>query len=535
MAEYVDWDALATLVLANYAATGQWYMPSTFPTPPSPTPPPITASTPIALTIGTGTNSLVLSLSEDAYKGDAQYTIAVDGVQIGGVLTAQASRAAGQHDTITVKGDWAPGSHSVSVTFLNDAWDGTAATDRNLYMDGATWLGAAVAGGTASLLSAGSAGFTFTQPGAPTTPSLPVSTIIGAGADSLVLLVSEDAYKGDAQYTIAVDGVQIGGVLTAQASRAAGQNDTITVKGDWGPGNHNVSVTFLNDAWDGTAATDRNLYLGGATFNGASVNGSTASLLSAGSTGFSFTEVGVPVPPPPAPPPALPVGTTPGYTVVFRDDFSQGYNLAHWGKPFPDPYPAGFISSGAFILDPAAVAVRDGEMQITTSKNPDGSWSSGGFSSFKAGVGIKYGTVDFDARVDAGHGTASAFLMWPLTDTWPPEIDILETPQSGAMSTLHWGGANADASIITGRAPDPTQWHHYTLTWLPNVVEVKTDGVVTASWNYNIPEVGMGFGVMGFVGSQYSSWMGGPPDSTTPPVLVTHMDNVVMMQWNGIA
>ncbi|MCJ2010941.1 carbohydrate-binding domain-containing protein, partial [Methylobacterium sp. J-076] len=105
-------------------------------------------------------DTLVLKLSEDAYKGDAQYTISVDGKQVGGTLTAHASHAAGQSDTITVNGDWAAGDHKVSLYFLNDAYDGTAATDRNLYLDSATYNGAAVSGGHLALMSAGAQGLT---------------------------------------------------------------------------------------------------------------------------------------------------------------------------------------------------------------------------------------------------------------------------------------------------------------------------------------------------------------------------------------
>ena len=45
----------------------------------------------------------------------------------------------------------------------------------------------------------------------------------------------------------------------------------------------------------------------------------------------------------------------------------------------------------------------------------------------------------------------------------------------------------------------------------------------------------MGFGALGFVGSDYDSWMGGAPDGTTPSLLTFHLDNVVMSQWEGIA
>ena len=231
--------------------------------------------------IGSGPDQLVLKISEDAYLGDALYTVSVDGVQIGGTLTAHASHAAHQDDLLTVEGNWAPGNHTVFVHFLNDRWDGTPSTDRNLYVDGATYDGATVPGG--AIGSAIGQTFTFKDAGTTTTPTPPPpsppppvppgSTVIGSGPDQLVLKISEDAYLGDALYTVSVDGVQIGGTLTAHASHAAHQDDLLTVEGNWAPGNHSVLVHFLNDRWDGTPSTDRNLYVDGATYNGVTVPG----------------------------------------------------------------------------------------------------------------------------------------------------------------------------------------------------------------------------------------------------------------------
>jgi beta-glucanase (GH16 family) len=129
---------------------------------------------------------------------------------------------------------------------------------------------------------------------APTAPvSTPVSTSIGSGSDKLVLKISEDAYKGDAQFTVSVDGKQIGGTLTAHASHVAKQSDTITVNADWAAGDHKVSINFLNDAYDGTASTDRNLYVDSATYNGAAVSGSQISLMGAGAQAFNVHDYGV--------------------------------------------------------------------------------------------------------------------------------------------------------------------------------------------------------------------------------------------------
>jgi Ca2+-binding RTX toxin-like protein len=118
----------------------------------------------------------------------------------------------------------------------------------------------------------------------------------GSGPDSLVLKISQDAYLGSAQYDIAVDGLKINSTpITAAALHSSGLFDTVTVLGNW-TGNHAVSVSFLNDVWGGTAATDRNLYVDGITFKDDAaaapsvVSSTTTALTQAGTAGFNFTD-----------------------------------------------------------------------------------------------------------------------------------------------------------------------------------------------------------------------------------------------------
>jgi beta-glucanase (GH16 family) len=260
-------------------------------------PPPSQPGGTTAVTIGSGADTLVLKLSQDAYLGDALYTVSVDGVQVGGTLTASASHGTGQSDIVTVLGNWSAGAHNVFIHLLNDRWDGTPTTDRNLYLDSAAYNGAAVPDGALGNLVGQSFSFqdsATTPPPAtnppptttpPPTPSDPAGTTIGSGADTLVLKLSQDAYLDDALYTVSVDGVQVGGTLTASASHGTGQSDIVTVLGSWSAGAHNVFIHFLNDRWDGTPTTDRNLYLDSAAYNGAAVpDGALGNLL-----GQSFT------------------------------------------------------------------------------------------------------------------------------------------------------------------------------------------------------------------------------------------------------
>ncbi|MFC7693942.1 family 16 glycosylhydrolase [Paeniroseomonas aquatica] len=222
------------------------------------------------------------------------------------------------------------------------------------------------------------------------------------------------------------------------------------------------------------------------------------------------------------------------YKVVLADDFSAGYKASNWGYG----YNGGTYWNGAFTWSSSDVNVRNGEMQVTDTRQADGSWTAGGFNSMQAGQSITYGTVEFDARVEAAQGTQAAILMWPVSDTWPRdgEIDILEAPKNQAMHSSHWEGADGShqySSIFS--TIDPSKTHRYAMTWLPNEVTIKVDGQVVARWTdaAAIPDTAMGFGAMGYVAAQGEDWLGGAPDSTTPSVVTTYIDNVVMSQWTG--
>ena len=99
---------------------------------------------------------------------------------------------------------------------------------------------------------------------------------LGSGPDQIGLLLGEDAYAGDVQFTVSVNGKQVGGVQSVTAIQANGQAELFTLNGDWGPDSV-VGVNFLNDGWDGTSTAnghDRNLYVDDLTYNGVSALGS---------------------------------------------------------------------------------------------------------------------------------------------------------------------------------------------------------------------------------------------------------------------
>jgi len=239
--------------------------------------------------VGTGADTLVLNLSEDAYQGDAQFQFTVDGKAVGSAQSVTALHGKGQSEVFTFKGDWS-GAHVVGVAFTNDAWGGSADVDRNLYIDSATFDGTAVQG-AAALYRNGSVTFGTTAsqppqagatsqagpspagtgPSGSATPPAPV----GTGADTLVLALSETAAQGDAQFTLTIDGEPVGAAQSVTAAHGQGQPEAFAFKGDWGSGSHTVGVSFANPASGSTADLARSLYLDSASYDGIPVQGST--------------------------------------------------------------------------------------------------------------------------------------------------------------------------------------------------------------------------------------------------------------------
>ena len=218
-------------------------------------------------------------MSEDAWKGDAQFTVKVNGQQVGGVMTASALHSTGDSGVFTLTGDWGSGQQNVQISFINDAYGGTATMDRNLYVNSIAYDGKTYANTTATMLSNGTD--SFTVGGSTATMAAP--------ADTLKVALSEDAWQGNADFTLSIDGKQITTPQPVTALHSQGAWEDFTIAGNFGAGNHTLGVTFTNDAYGGTPSTDRNLYIGAITLNGASIHSGTTAQMSTGTADFLFT------------------------------------------------------------------------------------------------------------------------------------------------------------------------------------------------------------------------------------------------------
>ena len=237
----------------------------------------------IHVTDVTDPDTLVLHVSQNAYQGDAQFVVLVDGVQAGGTQTAHAAHGSGAPDTVTLYGDFAS-ANQVAVQFVNDALGGSAGQDRNLYVDDVTLNGQRQSGSAAAVspnvgFAKGDGSVVLATNGAA------VFNFGGSGPDTLVFHVSENRYLGDAQFVVLVDGRQIGGTQTAHAAHGSGAPDAITLHGSFGEGTHDVAVRFVNDLYGGSSAADRNLHVDDVSLNGHLKQGSEATVSS--SVGFA--------------------------------------------------------------------------------------------------------------------------------------------------------------------------------------------------------------------------------------------------------
>jgi hypothetical protein len=242
-----------------------------------------TATFDVGASSSSSLDSLGVFVTEDAFNGDAQFAVLIDGVQVGPVRTATGPNSPStQTQDFVFSGDFSGSSHTVAIEFFNDAYGGSSTADRNLYVHGIVFNGTFYdvhsamndAGNGSSVAGAMFINGTLTFNNvADTNPSS--STV--SSDSTLVLHVSEDAFQGDAQFIVSVDGTQVGGVQTATASHGAAQVQDITLTGNFGAqGPGKIDITFLNDAYGGTSATDRNLYVESLDINSVHFAGNTA-------------------------------------------------------------------------------------------------------------------------------------------------------------------------------------------------------------------------------------------------------------------
>jgi beta-glucanase (GH16 family) len=227
----------------------------------------------------------------------------------------------------------------------------------------------------------------------------------------------------------------------------------------------------------------------------------------------------------------MPIGEVPGFHQTFTDDFVGDALNDQWFSY--DGQPAG-DKAGWFM--PSHVSVGNGLLTITGSKEqtPNGLlYATGGVSNHNV-FAQKYGRFDVRFRMDKGVGIAYALLLWPSSQQWPPELDVIEDnghDRQTTSATLHYD--RDDKKIQRQTRADFTQWHTATLEWTPGRLVYRLDGRVWATIDSpHVPNEPMDLAL------QTQAWgCGGTweacPNSTTPPVVNLEVDWVSLYDWTG--
>ena len=224
-------------------------------------------------------DTLRLSLSEDAWLGHAHYSVMLDGQALVTNGVVSASRAAGGRELVGLNPSLSAGPHSLVVSFTNDAWGGTAAADRNLFVEAVAVNGVDL-GMQAALLVNGDATFNFSiTPGA--------APAIEPAMDTLHIGLSADSSQGDPHFLIFIDGRQIGGERSTSASHADGQIEFLELKLAHQTGPHELQVRLIEEGWGSVAQSDRNLYVNSLWLNETNLH-AQATLITSGDAIFAF-------------------------------------------------------------------------------------------------------------------------------------------------------------------------------------------------------------------------------------------------------
>jgi hypothetical protein len=97
----------------------------------------------------------------------------------------------------------------------------------------------------------------------------------------LSLILSDDAFRGNATFIAKVDGKVIGGPTQVTASHGFGQTQKFDFTGQWPAGSHTLEIDFTNDLYR-PGVGDRNLYVNQIFYNGSPHLNTTSAMFSNG-------------------------------------------------------------------------------------------------------------------------------------------------------------------------------------------------------------------------------------------------------------
>jgi len=217
--------------------------------------------------------------------------------------------------------------------------------------------------------------------------------------------------------------------------------------------------------------------------------------------------------------------STPGWTQIYRDDFTGTSLGAGWGE-----YAGAIPSTPGGVWSRSMVQVTDGKLRLNTSK-VNGVWTSGGVMN-SSSARTTYGKYEVRFRMAKANGVKYALLLWPASKQWPMdgEIDFAEDgggARTTTSGTLHWGTTSNHQQAQRHARADFSHWHTVGVEWTPGKVTFTLDGAPYGTiQSSHAPTKPMDLALQAEAGS-CGHWMT-CTDSTTPAWTALEIDWVAV-------
>ena len=185
-----------------------------------------------------------------------------------------------------------------------------------------------------------------------------------------------------------------------------------------------------------------------------------------------------------SPPPTAPINGP----QTFNEDFDH-LDLTRWTTHFPwgGRYVPG-SKEEEYYVDPGSslnpFSIKDGILSITADRATDHAkqlqgrhYSSGILTSYSSFAQL-YGYFEMRAKMPPGRGLWPTFWLAPTDQTWPPEIDVVETvgDPTKMYATVHYGKPEHHIGFAVD-VPDTTaEFHVYGMLWTAEYIAWYFDG-----------------------------------------------------------
>ncbi|MEZ4564199.1 MAG: glycoside hydrolase family 16 protein [Thermomicrobiales bacterium] len=211
------------------------------------------------------------------------------------------------------------------------------------------------------------------------------------------------------------------------------------------------------------------------------------------------------------------------WQLAFSDEFNgSSLDEQTWTSAYPWGRSRKSVGEEQWYA-PDAFKVANGKLQISARRTPGAvhngeefDYSSGLISSHKSFT-TQYGRFEIRCKMPQGQGLWPAFWLLPITEEWPPEIDVFEAlghePDVVHMHA-HWqeNGKHRDSGE-TFQGPDFTKdFHTFAVEWSPEKIVWFVDGVKRHELAGKSPKEPMYLLANMAVGGDYP----GSPDASTP-------------------